>query len=188
MISIMSPSGMIEVQCDRADRPRSKNSHRDDHLAGFHEQWVHNEATAISDTQQSDRAGMTKKTFMAMKYHQPDTRRSTEQVGFTLIELMIGMALGLIVVAAAFTVLTTTSKALRANEQVVDTQQNLRMAMELLTRDIKLAGFGNPGVAVGNCSTPLSPVIKPRLVSIAERTRYKCWCRRRGPRARTDGP
>jgi type IV pilus assembly protein PilW len=100
---------------------------------------------------------MTKKAFLAMKYHQPDTRRLTEQVGFTLIELMIGMALGLIVVAAAFTILTTTSKALRANEQVVDTQQNLRMAMELLTRDIKLAGFGNPGVPVGNCSSAIVP-------------------------------
>jgi type IV pilus assembly protein PilW len=98
---------------------------------------------------------MTK--FMAMKNHQRDTRGSIEQAGFTLIELMIGMALGLIVVAAAFTILTTTSKALRANEQVVDAQQNLRMAMELITRDIKLAGFGNPGATVGNCTSAIVP-------------------------------
>ncbi len=59
-----------------------------------------------------------------MAWHSLILRRSIEQTGFTLIELMIGMAVAVIVVAAAFTVLTTTSKALRANEQVVDTQQN----------------------------------------------------------------
>src|SRR5262249_24268527 len=79
------------------------------------------------------------------------------QGGFTLIELMVGMAVATIVVAAAFTILTTTAKSLRANEQVVGAQQNLRMATELLTRDIKLAGFGNPGVTIGNCSYPIVP-------------------------------
>src|SRR5262249_18773915 len=92
-----------------------------------------------------------------MTNHQPDMRDSIGQTGFTLIELMIGLALGVIVVAAAFTILTTTSKALRANEQVVDAQQNLRMAMELITRDIKMAGFGNPGVPIGNCTYAIVP-------------------------------
>lgn len=96
-------------------------------------------------------------TKNALTYHQPPKRDSIEQMGFTLIELMIGLALGVIVVAAAFTILTTTSKALRANEQVVDAQQNLRMAMELLTRDIKMAGFGNPGATVGNCTSAIVP-------------------------------
>ena len=68
----------------------------------------------------------------ALTYHQSAKWDSIDQAGFTLIELMIGLALGVIVVAAAFTILTTTSKALRANEQVVDAQQNLRMAMELI--------------------------------------------------------
>jgi type IV pilus assembly protein PilW len=84
-------------------------------------------------------------------------RRSTEQAGFTLIELMVGMAVSVVVVAAAFTILTTTSKSLRANEQIVDTQQNLRMAMEMLSRDFKLAGFGNPGVPIGNCTNGIVP-------------------------------
>jgi type IV pilus assembly protein PilW len=84
-------------------------------------------------------------------------RRSIAQAGFTLIELMVGMAVSVVVVAAAFTILTTTSKSLLANEQVVDTQQNLRMAMEMLSRDFKLAGFGNPGVPVGNCTNGVVP-------------------------------
>src|SRR5574341_332211 len=100
---------------------------------------------------------MTRENTMLMRYHRPATPSPIEQAGFTLIELMVGMAVGVIVVAAAFTILTTTSKSLRANEQTVDTQQNLRMAMELLSRDLKLAGFGNPGVPVGNCNNPIVP-------------------------------
>jgi len=82
---------------------------------------------------------------------------TSRQAGFTLIELMIGMALAVIVMLAAFTILTTTSKSLQANERIVDTQQNLRVAMELLVRDLKLAGFGNPGVAIGACTYPIVP-------------------------------
>ncbi len=89
--------------------------------------------------------------------HQVATRGFIEEAGVTLAEVMVGLAIGLIVVGVAFTILTTTSKASRANEQIVNTQQNLRMAMELLGRDIKLAGFGSPGVAIGNCANAIVP-------------------------------
>ena len=77
--------------------------------------------------------------------------------GFTLVEVMVAFGLAAIVSAAAFTILTTTSKSLVANEQTVDTQQNVRLAMELLSRDIKRAGYGSPGVAIGNCTYPIMP-------------------------------
>jgi type IV pilus assembly protein PilW len=77
--------------------------------------------------------------------------------GFTLVEVMVAVVLAAFVAAAAFTILTTTTKAVSANEQVVDTQQDVRIAMELLSRDVKMAGFGNPGVAVGNCTYPIMP-------------------------------
>ncbi len=83
---------------------------------------------------------------------------TSQNKGFTLIEIMVAVAIAATVTAAAFTILTTTSKAVRANEQVVDTQQNVRIAIELLSRDIKMAGFGNPGVAIGNCTYPIMPV------------------------------
>lgn len=80
-----------------------------------------------------------------------------DERGFTLIEVMAAVVITAVISAAAFTILTTTSKAVRANEQTVDTQQNARIAMELLSRDIKLAGFGSPGVAIGNCTYPIMP-------------------------------
>ncbi len=94
---------------------------------------------------------------MVVQAHRLATRGSAGQAGVTLIELMIGLTVGTIVLAVAFTMLTTTSKSFRANQQIVDTQQNLRMAMELLSRDIKLAGFGSPGVTIGNCSNGIVP-------------------------------
>ena len=94
---------------------------------------------------------------MGRQRERPFRSHSPEQAGFTLIELMVGMAVAVIVVAAAFSILTMTSKSLRANEQIVDTQQNVRMAMELLVRDFKLAGFGNPGVPIGNCNNGIVP-------------------------------
>lgn len=77
--------------------------------------------------------------------------------GFTLIELLIAMVVGVIIIAAGFALLTSSSRALKANEQTVDMQQSVRMAMELLSRDMKMAGFGSPGVAIGNCSNGIVP-------------------------------
>jgi type IV pilus assembly protein PilW len=94
---------------------------------------------------------------MRIQHQQPSTLPSKGQGGFTLIEVMVGMVIAVIVAAAAFTILTTTSKSLRANEQIVDTQQNIRLAMEILARDVKMAGFGNPGVTIGNCTNVIVP-------------------------------
>ena len=75
---------------------------------------------------------------------------STER-GMTLIEVMVASLVGVVVVAAGFVILTTTERATRANSQAVDTQQNVRLAMDLLARDIKTAGFGMTSV-VGACN------------------------------------
>lgn len=73
----------------------------------------------------------------------------------TLIELMVGIVVALFVVAAGFVVLTTTEKSTRANEQTVDTQQNARIAMDLIARDIKMAGFGTMTMSATAAATPV---------------------------------
>ena len=82
-----------------------------------------------------------------------------DERGFTLIELMISMVISSVIVAAGYTILTTTNKATISNERAVGTQQNTRIAMELIARDIKQAGFGMPlplatpvGGVAGNCA------------------------------------
>ena len=80
--------------------------------------------------------------------------------GFTLVELMISIVISSVVVAGGYAILTTTHKATISNERAVGTQQNIRVAMELIARDIKQAGFGMPmapntpvGGTAGNCAT-----------------------------------
>ena len=80
----------------------------------------------------------------------------SDQHGVTLIELMVGAVVASIVIAAGFAVLTSSSKALTTNEQTIETQQNVRVAMEFLFQDIRQAGFGMNG-PVGNCSTAIVP-------------------------------
>jgi len=76
-------------------------------------------------------------------------RSNWEQQGFTLVELMIGLAIATIIIAAGFTALTGSNKATQINDQTAQAQQNARIAMELLSHDIKMAGVGMTG-AVGN--------------------------------------
>lgn len=71
--------------------------------------------------------------------------------GMTLIEIMVAIVVAIVVVMAAMTILVTSNKATQVNEQVVDTQQNVRLAMDLVSQDIKLAGF-NMTSAVGACT------------------------------------
>jgi type IV pilus assembly protein PilW len=78
------------------------------------------------------------------------------QHGVTLIELMVGAVVATTVIAAGFAVLTSSSKAMTTNEQTIETQQNVRVAMEFLFRDIRQAGFGMNG-PVGNCPTAIVP-------------------------------
>ena len=83
--------------------------------------------------------------------------------GFTLVEMMISIVISSVIVAAGYTILTTTHKATISNERAVGTQQNVRVAMELIARDIKQAGFGMPlapntpvGGTAGNCAPGLT--------------------------------
>ena len=69
-------------------------------------------------------------------------KKILNEQGMTLIEMMVSLLIGVTVIVAAFTALTTTQKANRANGQVVETQQNVRVAMDLISGDVKKAGFG----------------------------------------------
>lgn len=79
------------------------------------------------------------------------------QGAFTLVEAMMGIAVTAIIVGAGLGVLVASEKATHTSGQIIDAQQSVRLAMELIARDIKLAGYGwQSGVAVGNCQVPVA--------------------------------
>jgi type IV pilus assembly protein PilW len=61
--------------------------------------------------------------------------------GFTLVELLVGMALVAIGTGVLYTSFMSQNNNYIAQEQVVDMQQNLRGAVELLTREIRMSGY-----------------------------------------------
>lgn len=73
------------------------------------------------------------------------SRRPAARVaqGFSLIELMIAMVLGLLVTLAAIGMFLSNSRTYDTTESLSRVQENTRMAFELMARDIREAG-GNP--------------------------------------------
>ncbi len=72
-------------------------------------------------------------------------RRLRRQGGFSLIELMIAMMLGLLVVGAAIGIFLSNRRAYQATEGVGRVQEGVRTAFELMSRDVREAA-GNPCV------------------------------------------
>jgi type IV pilus assembly protein PilW len=61
--------------------------------------------------------------------------------GFTLIELLVTIGLGMVVLAAVTTTFMSQTRFYSAQEQVNEMEQNARGALDLLTRELKMAGY-----------------------------------------------
>ena len=64
--------------------------------------------------------------------------------GFSLVELMIALVVTLIVTGAIYGLLTGGQSAFRREPELAERQQNIRVAMDLIMRDIANAGSGLP--------------------------------------------
>ncbi len=76
--------------------------------------------------------------------------------GFTLIELMISLAIFAVVSLAAFSVLSASQKTAIMNDQTVQIQRNVRLAMDLIARDLRMAAYGNPAAGTAGCAQQLT--------------------------------
>src|SRR5271155_5592601 len=74
---------------------------------------------------------------------QPTSR--SRQFGFTFIELMVSLALGMLIVGAAVKLFSQGVDATWVVSQRAEMQQDLRAVQNLLTKDISLAGAGLAG-------------------------------------------
>jgi prepilin-type N-terminal cleavage/methylation domain-containing protein len=71
----------------------------------------------------------------------PSLRRES---GFSLIELMVAMVVTLIVSGAIYGLLSSGQSAFRREPELSDRQQNIRIAMALIERDVQRAGVSLP--------------------------------------------
>ena len=63
--------------------------------------------------------------------------------GLTLIELLVALAISAILTAALYRTFIGQHRTYTAQEQVVDMQQNARVAINRMMREIRMAGFGS---------------------------------------------
>jgi type IV pilus assembly protein PilW len=71
------------------------------------------------------------------------------QRGFTLVELMISLVLGLVVIGGVISVFLANQQSYRTNQALAEVQDSSRTAFEFLARDIRQAG----GTPCGNASS-----------------------------------
>jgi len=77
---------------------------------------------------------------------------SNNKSGFTIVELLVAMAISLVVMGSIYSVYRSQQKSYLVQEQVAVMQQNLRAGMTMLTRDIRMAGY-NPPLATNPFAT-----------------------------------
>ncbi|MDA3833406.1 MAG: prepilin-type N-terminal cleavage/methylation domain-containing protein [Spirochaetales bacterium] len=67
--------------------------------------------------------------------------------GFTLVELLIAMTIGLIILTALSSTFLMQRKIYDVQEQIVEMVQTARAAMDMMTREIRMAGYDPTGLA-----------------------------------------
>lgn len=67
----------------------------------------------------------------------------SSQKGLTLIEVMISVTIGLLFLTAALGYLVTSQQSFRAQDTGTRIQENARFAMDILRRNVRMAGYSN---------------------------------------------
>ena len=70
--------------------------------------------------------------------HRPKLKKTE---GFTLTELMVSMAIGMVTLAAVTTTFMLQTKTYNAQQQINEMEQNARGVLDVITRELKMAGY-----------------------------------------------
>ncbi len=74
-------------------------------------------------------------------------RRHLDAKGVTLIELLVVLVLSGLVIAGIYRLFVAQTRAYTVQDQVVEVQQNIRSAMEILLRDLRMAGYDSDSIS-----------------------------------------
>ena len=101
------------------------------------------------------------KQILTMKqipaYHFHSTYTCRQQRGFTLVEVLVAITIGLLMMAGILQISEASKESSRLQRNMGFVQENIRTAMELLSRDIRQAGFytdDDPDARILNAPSP----------------------------------
>jgi type IV pilus assembly protein PilW len=79
--------------------------------------------------------------------------------GVSLIELLVALVICGIVVVGSYRFFITQNRAYSVQDHVIEAQQNVRSAMEILLRDLRMAGYDDD--SINSTITITDPIIGP---------------------------
>lgn len=83
------------------------------------------------------------------------------QQGFSLLEVMVVMAIFMVISGAVFQLMDVAQKQYRNEQQFLESFQGARLGVELIMRDVHNAGFPPPYTFAGNLAGPPTPPAYP---------------------------
>jgi prepilin-type N-terminal cleavage/methylation domain-containing protein len=96
----------------------------------------------------------------AVRPRQPFFARASSAHGFSLIELLTAIVIMLVITGAIFALVDPSRGTARAQVEVSDQQQRMRVAADTITKDLLMAGAGTySGSASGSLAHFFSPVL-----------------------------
>jgi len=69
------------------------------------------------------------------------------QTGFTLVELMVTLAVSILIAAALYATYLMQQRSYQMQSSVIEVQQNARTALDLMVRDLRMTGLDPDGTA-----------------------------------------
>ncbi len=89
-----------------------------------------------------------------------------KKTGLTLIELLLALVLSSLLIAALYRVFISQQKTYSTQDQIADMQQNVRIAMGQMTREIRMAGYGGDILSVFGDVNGFTDIITPASEAI----------------------
>ena len=90
-----------------------------------------------------------------------------KQKGVTLIELLVSFVICGIVIGAIYRLFIVQTRAYTVQDQVVEVQQTVRSAMEIMLRDLRMTGFDDDSTPTVMITTPIATPLADNSITVS---------------------
>jgi len=80
-------------------------------------------------------------------------KQASSQLGLSLVELLIAMALSLILMTGVISIFISAKQGYSNQDATAQVQENARFALDIMTREIRMAGYGGCSDAISVANT-----------------------------------